>query len=540
MGVCLVGTAVSTHDAYVHDNIIRPNGTKRVLTHYGDFAAIMVTGTGGKIDIVNNDIEGTGYQGIDFWHSVPLTDTLEITDNTVKIAAAVGDGYGIIIGSNSNSDDLFEIARNTVIENGRGIAVEGSNSDGDHGPGNGSIHDNYVESRESHTPDPGGPGLSTGLCLRFGAHNIEVYNNTIKVYAGATAAPGPFPTNLGPDCYARGMKIHIGTYGRDFNIHDNTIVANTQDTNHYAGAIYAINNSALYGSMNTTPNVVFHNNTVTSNNYIVDLSESDGGGSYWTFTSNTFAKDTNPQAFHSIHAGYWTDQLVGNVFLDNTWTRGADDDDLVLSPSGGAPYSLYVEWYLTVTVTDLSNSPVQGASITATATGGSSETVTGTTSSSGVAVLTLTDYCRHGVTWPGTNIYDYYTPHSVTVSAPGYTSSSATSVTMDASKAISVVLAPGPGGTQGVRLGLAVDKSQAAPQETVTYTISFSNTGVAPAASVRIASAIPSGTTYVPGSTRLNGTPVAPDPVADGLLVVVVGTLEAGQQGTITFQVRVN
>ncbi len=357
MAVYEQGSGTNTNNFSVHDNVIRPNGTKRVLNHYGDFAAISVLGTGGNISIINNDIEGTGYQGIHFTYSLALTSTAEITGNTVKMASPVGDGYAIIISSASNNDLPFEIANNTVVQNGRGICVEGNVSDTSPGPGNGTIHDNYVESRESHTPDPSGPGLSTGICIRFGAHNIKVYNNTVKVYAGATAAPGPFPTNLGSDCNARGLKIHAGTYGGDIEVYSNTVEANTQDAGHYASGLYAIN------SVNTSPNVVFHNNTVTSNSCLVDLNRSDGSGSYFQFISNALSEGASPQGFHSINAGYWTGADVGNIFLDDSWTSGASGDDLLMASSGGAAYGLTVQWYLYLTVKDASGNPVSGAGV---------------------------------------------------------------------------------------------------------------------------------------------------------------------------------
>src|SRR5262249_51003083 len=54
----------------------------------------------------------------------------------------------------------------------------------------------------------------------------------------------------------------------------------------------------------------------------------------------------------------------------------------------------------------------------------------------------------------------------------------------------------------------SVSPTAATPNDILTYTITIPNTGTANAAGVTLADPIPSGTTYVAGSTTLNGTAV--------------------------------
>ena len=92
----------------------------------------------------------------------------------------------------------------------------------------------------------------------------------------------------------------------------------------------------------------------------------------------------------------------------------------------------------------------------------------------------------------------------------------------------------------------AADVQSAAPGATVTYTLTYKNTGSADATQVAIADSIPANVTYVAGSVTLNGT--AKTDAADGdqvtasngTITVAVGTVTAGTQGTITFKVTVN
>lgn len=86
------------------------------------------------------------------------------------------------------------------------------------------------------------------------------------------------------------------------------------------------------------------------------------------------------------------------------------------------------------------------------------------------------------------------------------------------------------------------------PGQALSYTISVPNTGTANSAGTTLADPIPAGVTYVAGSTKLNGTPVAD--VAGAMPYAAsaqinsptrpAGQVNAGETATITFNVTVN
>lgn len=94
------------------------------------------------------------------------------------------------------------------------------------------------------------------------------------------------------------------------------------------------------------------------------------------------------------------------------------------------------------------------------------------------------------------------------------------------------------------------DNNVAEAGETLTYTIIIENTGTADSTDTTLTDVIPANTTYVPSTTRLNGTLLVDTPgdimpfAAGGLVNSVPpdipGVISPNQQATITFQVAVN
>ncbi len=87
------------------------------------------------------------------------------------------------------------------------------------------------------------------------------------------------------------------------------------------------------------------------------------------------------------------------------------------------------------------------------------------------------------------------------------------------------------------------------PGDVLRYTIVLSNSGGVPATGVVLTDNVPTNTTYVADSLRLNGAPVGPDggvsPLIAGLPVQSAdnpgaGIVSAGRSAVITFEVRVN
>lgn len=84
------------------------------------------------------------------------------------------------------------------------------------------------------------------------------------------------------------------------------------------------------------------------------------------------------------------------------------------------------------------------------------------------------------------------------------------------------------------------------PGSTVTYTLVATTTGSGNLPNLVITDAIPTGTTYVPGSITLGGTAQSDANDADagrfgsGIVTVNLGTVAGGQTRTITFKATVN
>ena len=84
--------------------------------------------------------------------------------------------------------------------------------------------------------------------------------------------------------------------------------------------------------------------------------------------------------------------------------------------------------------------------------------------------------------------------------------------------------------------------------EVITYTVTAQNVGTGTSNGATLGDPIPAGTTYVPGSTTLNGSPVADNggnmPFATAALINNVGSaagqVAGGTTATVTFQVRAN
>lgn len=81
----------------------------------------------------------------------------------------------------------------------------------------------------------------------------------------------------------------------------------------------------------------------------------------------------------------------------------------------------------------------------------------------------------------------------------------------------------------------AVDKSVAKVLDNLTYTIVVKNLSNIAATNIMVTDAIPSGTTFVPGSTKVNGVDVPTNP-ANG---ITIGPLLIGGVATINFMVRI-
>ncbi|MFD2876420.1 DUF11 domain-containing protein [Paenibacillus rhizoplanae] len=81
----------------------------------------------------------------------------------------------------------------------------------------------------------------------------------------------------------------------------------------------------------------------------------------------------------------------------------------------------------------------------------------------------------------------------------------------------------------------SADTTNATVGDQVLYTLQISNTGNI-GATTTLTDNIPAGSSYIPGSFTVNGTPVAGNPAAG----IAIGTIAAGGSSTVQFRVLVN
>lgn len=496
----------------IHDNVFTSNVTTiETRYHYDGYMMDIGSVTGAVIS--GNTMTG-GHGGVVL---VTCSD-VEISGNDISHRCLAGNGYGVLLW---NPTGVRIFGNSIHSEDGLGILV-------DNNWRNVEVYSNTIDVKMK--PKDEGQTVWGMKCRSWvtstTAHGLDVHDNVIRVTTGDAYLPS-----------AAGIGIYSARPGIDARFHNNDITAVTTSPSKVAEGIRVAGDEAA------DTGTLVYDNTITSNNVNIGFSSEDGHGANGIlFTSNTLVKGDSPINYHTVRMGYWRCASEGHVLLDTHTANGADVNDVLLQgsdPPGVYDYSLVVKWYLDVAVTDAAGTPVADATVTAIDSAGNSE-VAALSDSLGKARLVLTQYLRSGTTYPATTSYQHATPHLIRVTKPGFAESSQP-VTMDASKSLAVTLTPAGGGaTSDLSLTMSVDKPTAAPGEAVTYTIHFTNVGATTLSSPQIVHTLPAPVTYLPGSTRLNGVPVTPDPFAEGMIVVPVGSLAPGEAGVITFQAQVN
>jgi uncharacterized repeat protein (TIGR01451 family) len=94
-----------------------------------------------------------------------------------------------------------------------------------------------------------------------------------------------------------------------------------------------------------------------------------------------------------------------------------------------------------------------------------------------------------------------------------------------------------------VAITKTADRTLLLPGDTVTYTLTALNSGAGAATGVTFTDTLPTASfpylTYVAGSTRLNGAPIADSVAGNTLSVALPGSLGSGASATVSFQMRV-
>jgi uncharacterized repeat protein (TIGR01451 family) len=390
------------------------------------------------------------------------------------------------------------------------------------------IHDNVISTSRG-----------MGIVLQAGSNDNQVYNNTLDL---SEDVDGEWHD-------VQGLRLRHG--GVRNKIYGNTVVVRGVNGNHVINAFrmgddpdsntyYGTpDNNEIYGntfdmrySQTMSPDRVcvtfnavgrgnvFRDNICISNGYIIGAALPGAGP--MVLQSNTFRKGSSPAS------GWRTSDMWGGagplIVVDGRFANGASATDVHFGQPGG---SMSIQWYLTIKVQNQNGQPVSGADISVRDRTGT-VVFTGTTATDGSVRPALQQMTKSD---SGDTVF---TPHTVTASKAGYTTST-TSVTVDASKEVTMSVT----GSSGVSFTTQADRASASPGEIITYTLTYvNNTGATMTLAV-IESTIDENTTFVAGSAKLNGTPISPDPVQGGKLVVSLGELAAGATGTLTFQVQV-
>ncbi|PNQ84997.1 DUF7507 domain-containing protein [Paenibacillus polymyxa] len=94
-----------------------------------------------------------------------------------------------------------------------------------------------------------------------------------------------------------------------------------------------------------------------------------------------------------------------------------------------------------------------------------------------------------------------------------------------------------PVSSPNVQVSKSTSATDAVPGDTITYTITATNSGIAIVTDVRVTDTIPTGSSFVPGSVIVNGTTL---PSASPVTGIPIGSIAAGASATVTFSVSVN
>ncbi len=425
-----------------------------------DTAAIDLSEVAGNVTVENNQISGSGQDGIG------LSDIqgyqIVVQDNNISMLSLVTNGYGIL----TNAIENFTIAGNTIISQqntpslqqtsgSRGILIDGYEGLTE----DGNIYGNYVDVWESDNREYLSGQAARALNLRnsvgTGIHtNIWVHDNTLI----ATTGPG-----LASEAF--GMRISYDNNGPAMNnagivIQDNVIEAITEDPTRSADAF------SLDGA-DAGVNTQVIGNTFESNNTSLQICTPSGEDVHGTqFISNTFVKSSQGAVvpYTSVGCGYWVYLCDGVQLIDSRYEDGATP---TINWSGSGAKDLSIGWLLNPVVQGPGGTPLAGATVQVLNAG--VQVYSGTTDADGLIntqlystadpnapsglvqvqvggiPLVATIYTQTGTDAQNNPIIatSELGPFQVIVSSPGYVTSSQT-LTIDQSQSLTLKLVATP------------------------------------------------------------------------------------------------
>ena len=419
-------------------------------------SAISLTAWSGYGFVKNCVLYGYGQVGINFTSSKANAVTAaEISGNELHIDGITTNPYSMIIAGFSYEQQgvrlLVHHNRITAPDSvsNRGIIFEGIYGGANTGVDGARVYSNYIETKAHGNAawEEGIDGFTHSLRMREedGSSAEKFWDN--EFYNDTIIANGYW---VDENIHGNGFAVRItltsaSTHSAGNIFHNNVIIANSQDT-HLQCRTYAIAIDGHKGTRNTQ----FYDNVITSNAKIFRFAAA--GGDSVMFRSNTVNKGANPCHFSTFLYDTWTNNSVGNKFLDNTLGSGVSYTDIEKSAGAGESRNFLVKWDLDVTVKDSLNNVVSGAQIVIKDKN-NAQVFSGTTDAQGKVYTALTEY-SYNVN--NSNKVEY-NPYTVIASKGGQ--SAQTQVNMNSSKQITIQNDPGQNNCPSVPvLSLPVDR----------------------------------------------------------------------------------
>jgi uncharacterized repeat protein (TIGR01451 family) len=362
---------------------------------------------------------------------------------------------------------------------------------------------------------------------------LHVYNNTFSGQMGDTT---------------------IRFWGSNFDVWNNTLSGGTHllnllphpDSGKDAGN-HLVYNNVLDGASTTGIRISNEYNNTFINNIITNIT-SGCGISLLNSTTQIF-RDTHisNSGLYDIYfrGGNANDNVFINTHFDESKVHFSDSSDIFKNG-----------YYVDIKIEDLDGSPVQDAAVTITNDidtnypsiningEDKSSFTTGTDGHTPLPVgnetdsIAILDYWQNSTTTTGMT-------YTITAEKDGYIET-VTGINPDETwyredpntywNTITIVLPTGTPLIPALTLQKTVNKSSAQEGETLTYTITYQNTGSAQATNIVITDNIPTTPTYIDNSATGNYT----YDNENKILTWTIDSLESGANGSVSFQVMIN